>query len=444
MWTAIKARQNTTHISAEQRSNGPVPGAQVVPYNAAASACIAVWFFFWLWAYNTSVSLIVPSIMHDTVLTSCSFRAFRPQYFLPLIVFGIFINVTAVYGAIFPEMEQVYSLSTFAQILRETTGLTSHLSVKRLLDTFFVGFGLAFAVHFVVLPITCMDLGTLVLNEYLHVLKNVIDAKAALLVSVPTRDWNNASKTSSAASDSEAGEPTERLAAWPEADKWRALTAAATECQIKLQSEMRYIKREITFSKLSGKDYSYIAKLLKNILIPISGLETVIQANDRIEKQGGWVSVETDKDGSRFKVSDQSFSDEERESWSVLFSEVNPAFEALWQGMIEGLDYGFHTLQITKKPAFTTKAALEARATDSPEGKGFAQYLERTINHFLVEREGPLKQWCTQNGLDETQIENKSAHQRHTSKLYLLLDVSIPACLTSPAVLTYHSSSTAS
>lgn len=55
MWTAIKARQNTTHLSAEQRSNGPVPGAQIVPYNAAASACLAVWFYFWLWAYNTCV-----------------------------------------------------------------------------------------------------------------------------------------------------------------------------------------------------------------------------------------------------------------------------------------------------------------------------------------------------------------------------------------------------
>ncbi len=55
MWTAIKARENTTHISAQQLSNGPVPGAEVVPYNAAASACLAVWFFFWLWAYNTYV-----------------------------------------------------------------------------------------------------------------------------------------------------------------------------------------------------------------------------------------------------------------------------------------------------------------------------------------------------------------------------------------------------
>ncbi|OAL36805.1 hypothetical protein AYO20_03860 [Fonsecaea nubica] len=382
MWTAIKARKNTTHISAEQRSNGPVPGAQIVPYNAAASACLAVWFFFWLWAYNT-------------------FRAFRPQYFLPLIVFGIYINITAVYGAIFPEMEQVYSLT------------------RRLLDTFFVGFGLAFAVHFLVLPITSRDLATMILTEYLHVLKNVIDAKGALLISLPSRDWNNASRTSSSGSDSD-GESTERLTSWPEADKWRALTAAASECQVKMQSEMRYVKREVTFGKLSGKDYSCITKLLRNILIPIAGLETVIQVNDRVEKQGGWTSIKSSKDGSN-----SALNEAERERWSWLFGQVDGAFKLLWKAMIEGLDYAFFTLQITKKPAFTTKEELEAKAAESPDGKGFAKYLEDTINKFLAEREEPLKEWCRMNEPDETSGHSgsRSSHMRHSSQLYLLLDL---------------------
>ncbi len=53
MWIAIKARQNTTHIPKDDGTNGPVPGTEVVSYNAAASACLGVWFFFWLWLYNT-------------------------------------------------------------------------------------------------------------------------------------------------------------------------------------------------------------------------------------------------------------------------------------------------------------------------------------------------------------------------------------------------------
>ena len=309
----------------------------------------------------------------------------------------------------------------------QETELTSNAPVRRLLDTFFVGFGLAFAVHFVILPITCMDLATLVLNEYLHVLKGLIDAKAALLISVPSRDWNNASKASSAESDSEGGEAAERLTPWPEADKWKHLTEVATECQIKLQSELRYIKREVCFSKLNGKDYSNIFKLLRNILIPISGLETVIQVNDRVERQGGWASVKTHKDGSGSEVSDRHLSDTERERWSLLFGQIDPAYKLLWQAMVEGLDYAFFTLQITKKPAFGTKAEFEARAAASPEGKGCAKYLEKTISHFLAEREGPLKEWCAQTGMDHSEVLNRSSHSRNTSQLYVLLDVSSPA-----------------
>lgn len=56
MWCAVKARENTTHISNEALVNGPVTGAQVSPsYNAAASANMGIWLFFEVWLINTSV-----------------------------------------------------------------------------------------------------------------------------------------------------------------------------------------------------------------------------------------------------------------------------------------------------------------------------------------------------------------------------------------------------
>lgn len=39
------------------------------------------------------------------------FRAFRPQYFLPSIIFSIFIQVTATYGTQFETMDEAGSLS---------------------------------------------------------------------------------------------------------------------------------------------------------------------------------------------------------------------------------------------------------------------------------------------------------------------------------------------
>jgi hypothetical protein len=53
MWCAVKARENTTHLSGEVNSNGPVPGSAISPYNAAASANMGVWLFFDVWLANT-------------------------------------------------------------------------------------------------------------------------------------------------------------------------------------------------------------------------------------------------------------------------------------------------------------------------------------------------------------------------------------------------------
>ncbi|KAI1610548.1 hypothetical protein EDD36DRAFT_467609 [Exophiala viscosa] len=395
MWTAIKARENTTHLSAEQQSSGPVPGAEVVPYNAAASACLAVWFFFWLWAFNT-------------------FRAYRPQYFLPLIVFSIFLNITATYGCVFPTMEQAYTLT------------------RRLLDTFFVGFGIATAVHFIVLPVTSRDLVGLILNEYLHYLKSVLDAQAQLIHSLPSRETGgNHVRVVGSESDSNLSE--DANSAWPEASMWRKAIAAATECQVKIQSELRYVKREFAYSKLRAGDYECVTNMLRNILVPLGGVETIIQASNRVEKMGGWSAMELPK-GVASALGEPA---DEKESWTWLFGQLRQPLLTLMAAMVEGLDYAFLTLQFTRKPMFSTKAEFEARAAECPDGKGFARYLETSIDDFLKAREAPLRQWCQINGLESLtkHSSGQMGFQRQRSQLYLVLDFEFSFIKTAQAIL---------
>jgi hypothetical protein len=58
MWISVKARANTTHIPQVSTANGqPVPGAEISPYNAAASVNLAFWLFFEVWLANTSVGI---------------------------------------------------------------------------------------------------------------------------------------------------------------------------------------------------------------------------------------------------------------------------------------------------------------------------------------------------------------------------------------------------
>ncbi len=299
-------------------------------------------------------------------------------------------------------------------------------TVRRLLDTFFVGFGIATAVHFLFLPITSRDLVTLVLNEHLHFLKGAIDAQSLFIKSMPTRDWG-APRTegSLGESQSENSNPDLRLTPWPEAEKWRVVTAAASETQVKIRSEMRYVKREFAWSKLSAADFVSISKLLLSVLLPILGMESVIQVTDRVEKHGGWASMKNPRDGPESLSDRQSTEETEKDRWTWLFGELSGPIQQLFHAMIEGLDYAFFKLEITKKPAFSTKAYLEAKVADSPDGKGFASYVESSIETFLREREGPLKEWCQLNGMNDLgeQHAHDSIPMRHQVQLYMVLDV---------------------
>jgi len=267
---------------------------------------------------------------------------------------------------------------------------------------------------------------TIILNEYLHFLKGVLDAQAQFVKSIPARDWGGQIVRDSFESESENSNPDVRITAWPEAEKWRAATTPATVCQVKIHAEMRYVKREFAYSKLAASDFVCITKLLRNILVPIVGLESVIQVADRVEKQGGWGSMKVAKDRSGSTASDQHPTEEvEKEIWSWLFSQLSGPYQQLWQAMIEGLDYAFFTLGITKKPAFYSKAEFEARAAGTSESKGFAKYVEKAIDNFLKERETPLKQWCQLSGMDDLgeQQTKKDSRFRHQAQLYLVLDV---------------------
>lgn len=128
MWCAVKARENTTHTLNEGLQNGPVSGAQVSPtYNAASSANMGVWLFFEVWIINTSASS-TPSIP-GTFNLRCRLRAYRPQYFVSTIIFGIFINVTGTYGTLFVTMKQAEALGGSLVILHARVLTKSMYSV---------------------------------------------------------------------------------------------------------------------------------------------------------------------------------------------------------------------------------------------------------------------------------------------------------------------------
>ncbi|CZR54877.1 uncharacterized protein PAC_04761 [Phialocephala subalpina] len=397
MWCSVKARENTTHNTAESKSNGPVPGALISPYNAAAAVNMAIWF-----------------------------RAYRPQYFLPTILFGIFVNVTGSYGPLFSLMEESETL------------------VKRLLETFFAGFAISFAVNFLIIPLTSRTLVNMFMTHEIQGFKSVFEAQTRFLLSLPTRDWYGAKgrSTGSNTSSDEDDDPFTRPIHWKEADALKKATTAVTELQVKIKSEMRYAKREADYSKLSAKDYGTLGRLCKNILLPILGMDSLTEVTDRLEKRGGWSAIRTPMDHEMSEKEFNTLEEKEKEQWHSIFEQLQGPVLELQKIMAEGLDHSLYQLELVKKPKGFAKSDIEAHAVDTAPGcKGFSKLLEDGIDRFMKQREGPLKQWCAEKGMDHsterdsTQPTDYPLHQRHQSQLYLILDLEYSFLMAARAIL---------
>ncbi|OCL10610.1 hypothetical protein AOQ84DRAFT_374763 [Glonium stellatum] len=404
MWCAVRARENTTHIPKGPGANGPVPGTRVSPYNAAASANMAIWFFFWVWVANT-------------------FRAYRPQYFLPSIIFSIFINVTGTYGTQFATMDEAEAL------------------IVRLFEAFFAGFGISAAVSLFVIPFNSRDIIKTRILEDIHALKALLEAQSRFIVSLPTRT-SRGIKHGSGSPDAEDAQydRNERRTPWPEADEFEKAITKVADVQLTVQSELRYAAREVAWGKLGAEDFESVCGLLKNILFSVFGVESVVQATDRVERSGGWESYRSKKADASAEPRSSFLEGNEAEQWRSIITQLQGPVQKLTQAMIDGLDHSLYNLELAKRPA-STRSDVESKGLPSSPGENdFATHLEAIIQDFLYQREGPLKEWCASNGINNSPPKDSTtpidlSSQRHQSQLCLVLNLEYSLLATSRSIL---------
>lgn len=302
-----------------------------------------------------------------------------------------------------------------------------------MLEAFFSGFGISAAVSIFVIPFSSRDIMKMRIVKVVALYKTVIEAQNAFIHSIPKREWSGSTEGSKAFEDvhgSSASQSHTNLD-WPEADILRKATTEAAEGVVEVQTEVRYAKREFAWAKLGTKDYGKMYTLLKGILQPLLGLESIVEVTDRIEKRGGWRGGSSH---SAMKPGQIVVEENEKEEWIWLFEKLHGPVEQLKQAMIEGIDHASYTLEITKRPKSSPKADVESKGSGSQlSGKECATHLEDSIREFIQQREAPLRQWCTNKGMDEptdkksTRHTNYGLHQRHQAQLYLVLDVSSSA-----------------
>ena len=151
VYCSTQARAHTTQKPPTTQQGGPAPGAQVVEYNASASAVSAIWLIANIYIVNT-------------------LRATRPQLQLPVIMYSIFAMVSCTYAPSFPTMQ------------------SGTVFVKRLLEAFLLGLGIAFGVSFVIFPKSCRGILFLQTTGLVKVIQGVLGAQKAYIQSLESED----------------------------------------------------------------------------------------------------------------------------------------------------------------------------------------------------------------------------------------------------------------
>lgn len=301
--------------------------------------------------------------------------------------------------------------------------------MSHLLQAFFTGFGISAAVSIFIVPFSSRSLIFMFVTEELRGLKAVLEVHGQYMLSFPARDWYGTKNPSSG--NGSDGRFSTRSRPWPEADGLKKAIANVIELQVRIQSELRYAKREVAWGKLGARDIVTICQLLKNILVPVLGMESITEVTDRIENRGGWGALRIPNAADSVTELDlDSLEENEKGQWKEMLEKLVDPTEQLQRAIIDGLDHSLYTLEFAKRPASRFKADLEANGPDcSPGERGSAKRLETGIQDFLGRCEEILNEWCAEKGMDTPQLKSMKPtdyplHERHQSQLYLILDVS--------------------
>jgi hypothetical protein len=404
IFCAVTARQNTTATSPSSGVQSPSPGATLVTYNSSASVVCAIWLFVQIYAINAA-------------------KAKFPQLMFPAIMYSIFVIVACTYSTQFASM---------------TSGISF---VKRLLETFLTGLGIATGVSFLVFPVTCRKIVFKEFTGYIGALQSGLKAQQVYLASL--QDPEVFGKSVITEAQGEGLQTPEMLAV-------RGTVGALTALHAKLQADLPFAKREIAFGKLGAQDLKEMNKMFRQVMLPTVGLSAIMDIFERIGCIHGWTQAHLT---SGLSKEEEAIRKQTLVEWSDNIKAVNPQFEAITEAMLEGLEHVALQLQLKSKPKAKNRKGkkvsplsedveADAEAT-KPGDKGFGDHLKQKIRIFDGGRQQTLRDWCTRHGInlspdffdhpkDATFTESSAfkqedldKHQQNQRQLYLLLYVSL-------------------
>lgn len=349
LYTGIQARLHTTP-----------PGAPPTGYNSSQAAVLGVWLVF------------------QTYLTN-ALRAALPQFQFPVILYSIFMIVSLTYGTQFPTM--TYAISF----------------MKRLLEGFLTGFGLATGVSLIVVPVSSRKVVFKEMSGYLNLLGGMLKIQGQYLQSLEGFEVEEAKKQKTEEMQKKEKKATKddgglRFLETGESAKLREMMEKLYGLHTKLPADIQFAKREVAIGKLSSKDIGDVFKKTRPIMIPIMGLNTVIDILRRKAEAEGWRDDTSTEEQA--KTRERSI-----ENLHKLMHVLHEPFTTMSTSINNAFQHVLITLEIEKPPKKkkTDEESQEDKA--APGSASFVEAFKKQLDDFFESKKRDLRKWCRENGI---------------------------------------------
>ncbi|EME49428.1 hypothetical protein DOTSEDRAFT_68258 [Dothistroma septosporum NZE10] len=361
LYTALQARLHTT-----------APGSPSNGYNSSASAVLAVWLIF------------------QTYLTNV-LRAALPQFQFPVIMYSIFLIVSTTYGVRFPNMGAAITF------------------IETLLEAFLTGFAIATGVSLFIFPMSCRKVVFKEFQGYLGLLGGMLHTQAAYLRSLETYNPEAARRQREEQNMKKMSKPDKTakpLLANAESAKLQSMLEKLYGLHTKLSADVKFAKREVAIGKLSSKDVAEVWKRMKLIMIPVTGLNTIIDVLKRADSTR-WDNSDTSEfaRGVRAKQVDDLHS---------LMQALHEPFSSMSATISGAFKHVLITLEIEKSP----KKGLDEESKGSAAAPGsieFAEAYKKQLDEFYESKQRSLREWCHAHDIELPQDFLKSSFLRPES-----------------------------
>ncbi|PNY26824.1 Uncharacterized protein TCAP_03239 [Tolypocladium capitatum] len=395
LWSSIQARIHTSPPTSQGTTIAPLP------YNSSQSAVCAVWLFANIWVANLV-------------------RAKLPSFNLPVIIYCILIN----------------NSTTFGPMIARTTAAEAF--VKEQLLAMLFGMGLATGVSLFVFPISSRMVVIGEFNGLIGLLRKLVGLQMEYLAGLAKEDTfaieteNDKTREALGAKKKVKAKYERKTKEAKAAEYLKEVVGTIRVLAGKLYGDMTFAKRDMAWGKLDARDLSETFTLIRNVMIPIVAMSTIIDIFHRVAEHQGW---NVDEDTPAEIVAEKN---REKQVWNDTMKKMHPPFQMLAEAIDQGLEHTGICLETLPKPNLSKKPKssgsddidVEARGDKiNPGDERFASLVDRKMRQFYSQKGKILRIWVRERRLaaDEAKLTHpqhltaSDTMQRNQAQIYISL-----------------------